>query len=125
MIIITILVTNIYLILLLKINFNDLSYIKTISERDYKKIISNKFFAVFPEEKEYFTEVKTRLDMRVKQLKNICETYFWIIGITNIGLNVLIFNKLELSTGLVFMISVISFGIFTFTRNIILEQTEK
>lgn len=125
MIIITILVTNIYLILLLKINFNDLSYIKTISERDYKKIISNKFFTVFPEEKEYFTEVKTRLDIRVTQLKNICETYFWIIGITNIGLNILIFNKLELSTGIVFMISIISFGLFAITRNIILEQTEK
>jgi hypothetical protein len=125
MIIITILVTNIYLILLLKINFNDLSYIKTISERDYKKIISNKFFTVFPEEKEYFTEVKTRLDMRVTQLKNICETYFWIIGITNIGLNILIFNKLELSAGIVFMISIISFGLFAITRNIILEQTEK
>lgn len=125
MIIITILVTNIYLILLLKINFNDLSYIKTISERDYKKIISNKFFTVFPEEKEYFTEVKTRLDMRVTQLKNICETYFWIIGITNIGLNILIFNKLELSIGIVFMISIISFVLFAITRNIILEQTEK
>ncbi|SEQ59140.1 hypothetical protein [Flavobacterium frigoris] len=124
MIIITILVTNIYLILLLKINFNDLSYIKTIAERDYKKIISNKFFAVFPEEREYFTEIKTRLDTRVKQLKNICETYFWIIGITNIGLNILIFNKLELSSGFVFMISIISFGIFAFARNIILELTE-
>jgi hypothetical protein len=125
MIIITILITNIYLILLLKINFNDLSYIKTISERDYKKIISNKFFTVFPEEKEYFTEIKTRLGMRVTQLKNICETYFWIIGITNIGLNILIFNKLELSTGIIFMVSIISFGIFAFIRNIILEQAEK
>jgi hypothetical protein len=125
MIIITILITNVYLILLLKINFNDLAYIKTVTERDYKKLISNKFFTVFPEEKTYFTEIKTRLNMRVKQLKNICETYFWIIGITNIGLNILIFNKLELSTGLVFMISVISFSIFAFTRNIILEQTEK
>ncbi|WP_415583347.1 hypothetical protein, partial [Flavobacterium frigoris] len=95
-----------------------------IAERDYKKIISNKFFAVFPEEREYFTEIKTRLDTRVKQLKNICETYFWIIGITNIGLNILIFNKLELSSGFVFMISIISFGIFAFARNIILELTE-
>lgn len=125
MIIITILITNIYLILLLKINFNDLAYIKTVSERDYKKLIANKFFTVFPEEKAYFTEIKTRLEQRVIQLKNICETYFWIIGITNIGLNILILNKLDLSTELIFIISVISFGIFAFTRNSILEKTEK
>jgi len=125
MIIITILITNIYLILLLKINFNDLAYIKTVSERDYKQLISNKFFTVFPEEKTYFTEIKTRLEKRVIQLKNICETYFWIIGITNIGLNILILNKLEISTEHIFIISLISFGIFAFTRNSILEETEK
>lgn len=125
MIVITILVTNIYLILLLKINFNDLSYIKSISERDYKKLISNKFFTVFPNEKEYFTEINTRLSKRVIQLKNICETYFWIIGITNIGLNVLIFKKLDFSNGTIFIISLISFGIFAFTRNYILDKTEE
>lgn len=125
MIIITILITNIYLILLLKINFNDLAYIKTVSERDYKKLISNKFFIVFPDEKEYFTEINSRLGRRVTQLKNICETYFWIIGITNIGLNILIFNKLDFSTGTIFMISLISFGIFAFTRNHILDNTEE
>jgi hypothetical protein len=125
MIVITILVTNIYLILLLKINFNDLSYIKSISERDYKKLISNKFFTVFPNEKEYFTEINTRLSKRVIQLKNICETYFWIIGITNIGLNVLIFKKLDFSNGTIFIISLISFGVFVFTRNYILDKTEE
>ncbi|MEO0038523.1 MAG: hypothetical protein RIQ59_1734 [Bacteroidota bacterium] len=125
MIVITILVTNIYLILLLKINFNDLSYIKLISERDYKKLISNNFFTVFPNEKEYFTEINTRLSKRVIQLKNICETYFWIIGITNIGLNVLIFKKLDFSNGTIFIISLISFGIFAFTRNYILDKTDE
>lgn len=125
MVLITILVTNIYLILLLKINFNDLSYIKSISERDYKKLISNKFFTVFPNEKEYFTEINTRLCKRVIQLKNICETYFWIIGITNIGLNVLIFKKLDFSNGTIFIISLLSFGIFAFTRNYVLDKTEE
>jgi hypothetical protein len=125
MIIITILVTNIYLILLLKINFNDLSYIKTISERDYKKLISNNFFISFPDEKNYFTEINTRLGKRVTQLKNICETYFWIIGITNIGLNILILKKLELTNGAIFIVSAISLGIFAFTRNYILEKTEE
>ena len=125
MIIITILITNIYLILLLKINFNDLAYIKTVSERDYKKLISNKFFTIFPDEKEYFSEINLRLGKRVTQLKNICETYFWIIGITNIGLNILIFNKLNFSAGIIFIISLISFGIFAFTRNHILDNTEE
>lgn len=125
MIIITILITNIYLILLLKINFNDLAYIKTVSERDYKKLISNKFFTIFPDEKEYFSEINSRLGRRVTQLKNICETYFWIIGITNIGLNILIFNKLNFSAGTIFIISLISFGIFAFTRNHILDNTEE
>jgi hypothetical protein len=125
MIVITILITNIYLILLLKINFNDLSYIKLISERDYKKLISNKFFTVFPNEKEYFIEINTRLSKRIIQLKNICETYFWIIGITNIGLNTLIFKKLHFSNGTIFIISLISFGIFAFARNYILDNTEE
>lgn len=124
MIIVTILVTNIYLILLLKINFNDLSYINTVSERDYNKIISNKFFSVFPEEKVYFTDIKTRLIKRIAQLKNICETYFWIIGLTNIGLNILIFRKLDLSKELIFMISLISLTIFAYFRNSILEKNE-
>lgn len=41
-----------------KINFeiylNNLSYIKTDSERDYKKLTLNKFFITFPDEKVYF-----------------------------------------------------------------------
>ncbi|MDM1044372.1 hypothetical protein HX004_10740 [Myroides sp. 1354] len=125
MIIITVLITNVYLVLLLKINFNDLAYIKTVSERDYKKLISNNFFLVFPEEKKYFREIKTRLEERVNQLKNICETYYWIIGLTNTGLNVLIFSKLNLSTELIFIISLISIGVLAFIRNSILEKTEK
>ncbi|RUT68496.1 hypothetical protein D0817_20420 [Flavobacterium cupreum] len=125
MIIVTILITNIYLILLLKINFNDLAYIKTVSERDYKKLISNKFFMIFPDEKRYFTEINLRLGKRVTQLKNICETYFWIIGLTNIGLNILIFNKLDFSTGAISIISLVSLGIFAFTRNHILENIEE
>lgn len=125
MIIITILVTNIYLILLLNINFNDLTYIKTVSNRDYKKLISNKFFVIFEEEKKYFTDINARLEKRITQLKNICETYFWIIGITNVGLNVLIFNSLNLSTGFIFTISFITCGIFAFSRNYVLNETEK
>lgn len=125
MIILTILITNIYLILLLKINFNDLAYIKTISERDFKKIISNKFFIAFPDEKKYFEEIKSRLIIRIKYLKIICETYFWIIGITNIGLNILIFNKLDLSVNVIFLISLISISILACSRNYILEKIEK
>lgn len=125
MIIIAILVTNIYLILLLRINFNDLEYIKIVSKRDYNKLISNNFFAVFPEEKEYFTEINFRLNKRLIQLKNICETYFWIIGLTNIGLNILILNKFNLTKETIFFISLISFGGFAFVRNHILDKIEK
>ncbi len=125
MIIITILVTNIYLILLLNINFNDLTYIKTVSNRDYKKLISNKFFVIFEEEKKYFTDINTRLDKRITHLKNVCETYFWIIAITNVGLNILIFNSLNLSRGIIFTISFITSGIFVFSRNYVLNKTEK
>lgn len=125
MIIITILVTNIYLILLLNINFNDLTYIKTVSNRDYNKLISNKFFVIFEDEKKYFTDINTRLEKRISQLKNVCETYFWIIAITNVGLNVLIFNSLNLSKGIIFTISFITCGIFALSRNYVLNETAK
>ena len=124
MIIITIFVTNIYLILLLNINFHDLVYVKTVSDRDYKKLISNKFFVIFEEEKKYFTDINDRLVRRIEQLKNVCETYFWIIAITNVGLNILILISLKLSNASIFLISFITCGIFVFSRNYVLTKTE-
>lgn len=121
---IAILITNIYLVLLLKINFNDLTYIDTISNQDFKTLRENKFFIKYPKELDIFKKIKSRITERVKHLKLICESYFWILGITNIAIVDLIFNYLNTNLVLIFMISLALLFILAISRNSILNNLE-
>lgn len=125
LLIVTILITNVYLILLLKINFNDLSYIDTISNQDFKTLKENNFFTKHPKELDIFTKIKSRITERVKHLELICESYFWILGITNIAIVGLILNYLKLNLTQILMISFILLFVLAISRNSILNQIEK
>lgn len=124
LLIIVIIITNIYLVLLLKINFNDLTYIGTISNQDFKTLKENNFFTKYPKELEIFTKIKSRITARVKHLELICESYFWILGIINIAIVDLIFNYLNVNLKLIFIISLVLFFILAISRNSILNNIE-
>lgn len=123
--IITILITNIYLILLLKINFNDLSYIDIISNQDFKTLKENNFFIKYPKELDIFTKIKSRITKRVNHLRLICESYYWILGISNILIIGLIFHYLSINLTQVFIISFTLLFLLATSRNSILNQLKK
>lgn len=124
LLIIVIIITNIYLILLLKINFNDLSYINTISNQDFKSLKENNFFTKYPKELEIFKKIKSRVTARIKHLELICESYFWILGITNIAIVGLILYYLDLNSISIFIISLVLLFVLVISRNSILNDIE-
>ncbi len=117
-----ILITNIYMVLLLKINFNDLSYIKVISKQDFKTLKNNNFFKKYPTELEPFSNIKHRIIKRIKHLELICESYFWILGIFNIAIIGLIFKYLKVNNLQISIISLILLFILSISRNAILNN---
>lgn len=124
LLIIVILITNVYLVLLLKINFNDLSYIDTISNQDFKTLKDNNFFTKYPTELEIFTKIKSRIIARIKHLSIITESYFWILGVTNIATIGLILLYLNFNFIQIFLISIVSLFILAMSRNYILNDIE-
>src|SRR5690606_14424297 len=124
LLIIVIIITNIYLILLLKTNFNDLSYINTISNQDFKSLKENNFFTKYPKELEIFKKIKSRVTARIKHLELICESYFWILGITNIAIVGLILYYLDLNSISIFIISLVLLFVLVISRNSILNDIE-
>ncbi len=92
---IVILVTTIYLILLLRMNFRDLKYVEQLSKKDYQSIQNNNFFIKFPDELEIFTHIKTRISIRIKTLIIVCESYFWILSLSNTALIALMLYYIE------------------------------
>ncbi|TDW52729.1 hypothetical protein EV144_1011421 [Flavobacterium sp. 270] len=124
LLIIVIIITNIYLILLLKINFNDLSYIDAISNQDFKGLKENNFFTKYPKELEIFTKIKSRITARVNHLELITESYFWILGITNIIMIGFIFSYLNLNLTQIFIISFALLFILAISRNSVLNNVE-
>ncbi|MFV8347194.1 hypothetical protein [Flavobacterium sp. ZB4P13] len=124
LLIIVIIITNIYLVLLLKINFNDLSYIDAISNQDFKALKENNFFTKYPKELEIFTKIKSRITARVNHLELITESYFWILGITNIIMIGFISSYLNLNLTQIFIISFVLLFILAISRNSVLNNVE-
>ncbi|WP_445453529.1 hypothetical protein [Flavobacterium sp. 25HG05S-40] len=124
LLIIVILITNIYMILLLKINFNDLTYIDTISNQDFKTLKENNFFTKYPAELEIFTKIKSRIISRIKYLTIITESYFWILGVTNVATIGFVLLYLNLNYTQIFLISIILLFILAMSRNYILNDIE-
>jgi len=122
LILLTLIVTLFYISLLLKINFKDVIYISQIYKKDFDSLQNNNFFKKFPDEIKDFEIVKDRITSRIKHLKLIVESYFWVLGISNIILIGFIFNKLSLKIEYIFFISLIEIFVLILVRNNILNK---
>lgn len=118
------LITTMYLFSLLKINFNDLNYVDKISYEDFKTLKENTFFIKYPNEIEMFSEIKQRIVNRIIHLRFICESYFWVLGISNILTVGYILNYVKVEIKMVFFISFILLLMMALLRNDILNKSE-
>lgn len=117
-------ITCIYLFSLLKINFNDLDYVDKISNEDFKTLKENKFFINYPNEIKMFSEIKQRIANRINHLKFICQSYFWVLGISNILTVAFILNCLKVEIKIIFFIVFVLLLIMALLRNDILNRSE-
>lgn len=119
---VVILVTTLYLILLLRMNFRDLKYVEQLSDKDYKAIKDNNFFIKFPDEFKIFSQIKTRISTRIKNLIIVCESYFWILSLSNTVLIGLTLSYLKVPTGGIILISLGILLIMILARNKIWDE---
>ncbi len=105
------LVTNIYLVTLLKINFKELYHIEASVERDFRKLMENKFFDKFKSEKKPFERIRVRITDKSRALRTICESYYWILSVSNVVTIDLILSYLKIETGVIVLLSFIA-GVF-------------
>lgn len=120
-----IIVTSIYISLLLRIHFKDLNYISKIFHYDYNTLLDNNFFSKYPDEKNLFEEIKKRITDRIKFLKTIIESYYWIMNVANIFISIFILGKLGVvENGLILTTIGLIFTIVLF-RNYVLNNDEE
>lgn len=117
-------ITSIYLVSLLKINFNDLNYVDKLSNADFEVLNENKFFINYPQEINIFLEIKERIVGRIKYLKYICQSYFWILSISNILTLAFILNYLKVEMKIIFIFSFILIFLVALLRNNILSRND-
>lgn len=120
--VVVILVTTLYLILLLRMNFRDLKYVEQLSDKDYKSIKDNNFFIKFPDEFNIFKQIKKRIATRIKNLIIVCESYFWILSLSNTALICLMLIYLKIPIEGVILISLGILLIMVLARNKIWDE---
>lgn len=116
--------STIYLIALLNINFKDLNYIQSIAEKDYRSLLKNKFFIKYPEEIVDFEKIKNKINSRITYLKTISESYYWLLGISNIGIICLITDYLKLERNIIALFSLVTIFVLAVSRNFIISKIE-
>jgi len=82
----------------------DLNFIQSNFDTDFKSIENSKFFKEYPEEKTDFTEVKTRFQTKYKTISAYLTSYFLLTIIINLSLVGFILVSLMLDLKLVMMI---------------------
>lgn len=125
LLIIAILITSIYVSLLLRVHFKDLIYIQKVFNYDYGLLIENNFFKKYPEESKLFSEIKERINDRVKFLKLIIESYFWIMNLANLFIVGLLFSYLKVRETGIMIIVIAILILLAVTRNYILDKTDQ
>jgi len=118
-------VTSIYISLLLQMHFKDLNYISKIFHYDYNTLLENNFFFKYPDEKNLFEEIKKRITDRIKFLKTIIESYFWVMNVANIFICIFILVKLGVvNNGIIITIIGLLFTIIQFRNNLLNNDEE-
>lgn len=124
--IVVILITNFYVVLLLKINIDDLTYIKRIVNQDFDSLKENNFFTKYPKELIFFTKIKSHILGRVDYLGVISESYFWILGLANISIIGLILKYIGCDFVQVVLILLALIYILYLSRKILIKnRTER
>ncbi len=119
---VVILITTLYLILLLNMNYKDLGYVKQLSNRDYNAIKDNNFFVKFPEQFQTFQKIKSRISSRIENLLLICESYFWILCFSNTVMICLILHYLDVPIIGIIMIALVILFVMIIARNKIWKE---
>jgi hypothetical protein len=123
--VILVLITTVYLILLLRMNFQDLGYIEHLSVRDYDSLKENLFFVKYPDQFLTFKKIKDRISSRIRNLFIISEIYFWSLSLSNIAIICLILNYLGIARmGIILLIIPLLF-VLIYTRNSILKERDE
>jgi len=125
LLIVVTIITNIYLVFLLFINFKDLKYIEVIAESDYETLISNNFFKNNIKEIDAFLNIKRRITSRINYLKKVCESYYWVLGISNLITISLMLSYLKINNDILFVVVLIGLFILSICRNNILNNIDK
>lgn len=125
LLIITTFIINVYLIILLVVNFKDLSYISSTVENDYNSLIENNFFIKYPEEKSVFSRIKQRIVSRIEYLKYMCEAYYWIMGVSNGAIIYLMLTYLNTSKSILCLYSLSILLVLAMARNKIRDIADK
>ncbi|UUC44384.1 hypothetical protein [Flavobacterium cerinum] len=123
--IVTTLITSVYLFSLLKINYNDLDYVDKLSNEDFKTLKENKFFIKNQNEMEIFLEIKKRVSNKINHLKCICESYFWVSGVSNILTICYILHFLNLNFQVISFLALFFVFLMTIFRNEILNKSKR
>lgn len=119
-----ILITSTYISLLLRVHFRDLVYIEKVFNYDYSVLIENNFFKKYPKETILFCEIKDRINDRVKLLKLVIESYFWIMNLANLFILSLLFSYLKIRENVIYVIVIATLIVLTVARNYILDKTD-
>lgn len=83
-VLLSILVGSGFLLLLLKINFKDLNYIKRVLDNEFEQLKLNNFFVKHTNELTVFTETNNQINSRIKFLRDIITIFIYILIISNI-----------------------------------------
>lgn len=83
-VLLSILVGSGFLLLLLKINFKDLNYIKRVLDNEFEQLKLNNFFVKHTNELTVFTETNNQINSRIKFLRDIITIFSYILIISNI-----------------------------------------
>ncbi|MCA6477861.1 MAG: hypothetical protein IM571_07895 [Chitinophagaceae bacterium] len=124
LLIVAILITSVYVSLLLRVHFKDLIYIQKVFKYDYEILIENNFFKKYPQETFLFLEIKLRINDRVRFLKLIIESYFWVMNLANIVIVGLLFSYLKFQETAILIITFAILIILAITRNYIFDISE-
>lgn len=119
---VAILITTIYLILLLNMNLKDLDYVKHLSNKDYNSIKDNNFFVKFPNEFMTFKKIRDRILTRIGNLVIVCESYFWILSLSNTAIICLMLYYLKIPTTAIVMGAIVILFLVIIARNKIWDE---
>ena len=130
-ILVSIIVATGYMTVLLKLNLIDVNDISRSTDIQYEALKESTFFVKHPNQITDFHQIKSQLKERVKTLRLMIHTYYWVIILANISLVCFILDLLGSPGYIVFISACVSLMLaalarnYLFYNNIAFEAPEK